>query len=487
MKIKEAIGLLATVEHAPFRADLVALRFGNAPVLVDWWDACIALCKAGDDWKESDLWQRLQGTSPTKENINYLRTRTTALARCIEQFLGHVAFAADLGLQELCLLRELARRNWGAGYAATYRKMVERMDKQPLRGMEQYAAFYHSQEEHLLSGFHAIDLDYQKPIYQGTLDALDRAYVLKKLSLACKSVTQDRRFGTMHALPMIDAVLAWVDQLESAEEPLLYLYRLLYALVSEESVSEDASRYHRVRDFLQLHWKALKEASLVELQDVCTYLINHCVKQMNAGAETYKGKVVELYDWLLSAQVLEVQGKIDPGNYRNAFLALSGTGDNDAVERLLNDYGSHVGGDTAPTLVQFCRGMHAMNQAKWEEAASKLDKALVLLKRHADDRLEAEIRSLLARAAFASGDLHATKDRLQGLKRLLGNTKLPVKDKEPFSLFHKHLLQLMSDMQLPAELQPQAHTAHLQQFLDLKERVFAKKWLTSILETHAKK
>lgn len=490
MKLKAAIEMLKPEERLVIRARLHARWFDNEPGLLEWWDGCLKLLLVKKTWKAADLWYTVRKKTATPKDLAYLHTRTSALVNCIERHWKQTAFEADHLMQAQCLLRALRTRAWGAEYARKHRDLLNELDQEPLRGMEHYATMLHCQEEHLLAPLMKEELDYSQPLYQGTMDALDRAYMIKRLSLACKAISQDQTLGTQHTLRHLPAVLdpisiGWVDESDPESEPILHLYRLMYALVSA-SPEKGQPAYLAAKAFFMRHREALKDRPAGELQDLSAYLINYAVLRMNGGETSYKAEVVLLYQWLLEEKVLESDGWIEPANYRNAFLILSQTGDSTAVDRLLNDYGKRVAGETGKALLRFCRGMHAYHKRDWEGAVQHLEGALAHLGLRADDRLEAEIRGMLVRAAFDNGDLAAAKERLKGLKRLLGSVTWKAEGKKQFERFLQAATDLFAVLASPPEKQKQPLERQWQELQGSTLKCFAKKWLVSTLESLVK-
>ncbi len=476
MKVKEAIQLLAIDEQKALGHALKKLRYGNQPSLHGWYMACLKLSAKQVQWGEADLMREIGGDAENEVNRGSLRQRTTQLVKCIEHFLVDKHLAMHPAVHAQFLIEELRLRNCGPLYLAAFRKAIQSLEATPFKSFVHHGSMLAIQDEFLHSPLASGTYDFTSPLFQQSLDALDRAYALKKLSLACKAMSQDRDRSTHHHLTFMDELLAWTQSLDPQNEPLIYLYSQLYALISDAHASAPAT-YARAKESLMACERALKEARIGELEDVCTYLINYCVLALKNGRLEFRDELVAIYDWVLREGVLETQGKIKTGNFRNAFLILSKAENQAALDRLVSQYGDRVEGETAKATVQLCRGLNALSCAQYESAETCFESAIVHIPFRADDRLEAETRGLSAYAAFARGGEREAKERLQGLGKLLGKGRLAGTFALQLQSFSNYLRQLVDLGQLPVASR-EDHLLQLDHNLRADpEKIFGKKWL----------
>ena len=476
MKIKESIGMLQPEEQQAFRADLEARKFGNPPGLLEWFDACVALNDRDGDWNEQDLSQRMNGAKPPQDHLRYLRQRTAALVKCIDQFLIYKVFEADEILQGVCLLRALRSRGWRHAYLQKHKKILKQLDAEPLRTFDHYATQLSIEEDYLLSPLSAGLHDHEQPLFQDSLDALDHAYALKKLSLACKALSQDRMRKTNHQLPLIEELIRWVSRLDAEENPLLQLYALLYAMIADRRDTAEDPYFDAKRHLLQ-HWEALRAKPSTELQDLFTYMINHCVRSVNEGMEAFKMELVELYDLLLPAGILETDGKLNTGNFRNAYMALALSENQAALHRLVDGYGDRVEGPSAKSVVKLCSGYNAYRSGAYEQARAAFASAIQHLPHHIDHRLHAEAISMLVRVAYDANDFDEARDQLWNLKRLMIRKRLPETIAKPFELFAVFTDKLLKAAKAKTSVLEKQCQELNKRIAQTPDKVFAKKWL----------
>ncbi len=486
MKIKEAIQLLSDDEQKAFGHALKKLRYGNQPALYGWYMSCLKLSAKQAQWGEADLMREKKGDTENDVNRGSLRQRTTQLVKCIEQFLVEKHLAMRPVVQAQFLVEELRLRDCGTLYLTTFKKTIQSLEATPFKSFVDHASMLALQEEFLYSALAGKAHDFEMPMFQQSLDALDRAYALKKLSLACKAKSQDRDRKTSHRLPLVDALLAWIHHLDPRQEPLVHLYSRLYALINDQDASMPGI-YHLAKESLMACTEPLKEGRMEELEDCCTYLINYCVLALKNGRVDFRDELVAIYDWVLREGVLETQGKIKTANFRNAFLILSKAENQTALNRLVSLYGDRVEGVTAKATVQLCRGLNALSCQQFESVEACFESAIVHIPFRVDDRLEGEARGLLAYAAFARGAGREAKEHLQGLANLLRKGRLPSAVAKPFQSYSRYMMHLSDLEKLPAGDRREA-------VLDLErnlkadpEKVFGKKLLLKGIDTMIQK
>jgi hypothetical protein len=476
MKVKEAIQLLSSDEQKALGHALKKLRYGNQPSLHGWYMACLKLSAKQVQWGEADLMREMGDGAENEINRGSLRQRTTQLVKCIEQFLVELHLAMRPASHAQFLVEELRLRDCGPLYLTTFKKAVQSLETTPFKSFVHHSSMLAMQDEFLHSPLASGAHDFTSPLFQQSLDALDRAYALKKLSLACKAMSQDRDRSTHHRLSFMDELLTWTQSVDPQDEPLIYLYSQLYTLIVDAQASAPAT-YARAKESLMACEQALKAGRMGELEDVCTYLINYCVLALKNGRLEFRDELVAIYDWVLREGVLETQGKIKTGNFRNAFLILSKAENQPALDRLVSQYGDRVEGDTAKATVCLCRGLNALTRAQYESAETCFESAIVHIPFRADDRLEAETRGLSAYAAFARGGEREAKERLQGLGRLLGKGRLAGTYAPQLQAYSYYLRQLVDLGQLPVASR-QDRLLRLDQTLRADpEKIFGKKWL----------
>lgn len=476
MKVKEAIDLLNITEQQALRTALQQQQFGNQKSIAELYNACLDLAADDPNWGERELMERVYPQRQFNDYIGYLRSRTTVLVRCIEKFISLREFEQDELLQNICLLRGIQQRNWKTGYFKTYKNLLQSLEKSPLQTFEQHAAILQIEDVHLHSPLATAHHDLAAPLFQRPIDALDRAYALKKLSLACKAMSQDRSRQTLHTLAMMAPLLDWVATLEEEAVPLMHLYAGLYHIVAETG-DESASHYFTCKRHLRAFWDVLRQDRLAELQDVFTYLINYCVRCINLGQSIFKQELVELYDWLLPAGILEQQGKLSQGNFRNAFVILSLAENQAALDRLMNDYAPRVGGETALATVQLCRGYDAYRRKDYERSRTAFQRAITHLPLHKDPRLEAEALAMLMLTAGDENDLFELRELCKRLEKLLRNHRLPKAVMLPFKNFHTWVVKLLKADRQKATMSPET-IQELQDALQKPhEKIFAQIWL----------
>lgn len=490
MKVREAVKLITGHEVTTFRAGIHAGRWGAVPSLLPVFDAVCDLNQVNDTWSESDLVQKLTMPGSPAPSPGYVRKQSSLLGSCIERYITQQQFERDAFLQSLCKLRALHARGWTRAYNKEYRHLIADLQARPLQAFETLAARLQVEEEHMLSpvveGF-----DQQQPLYQSAIDALDQAFALKQLSLACKAANQDIATGTQHHHPLLEAAITYAEGFHDGDRPMLRFYLMVYRLVSTGQ-QPDLTHFKEVREHLFLHYELL-QTQPSELQDVLTYFINCCTRGINHGIDDFKTELASLYDRLLKDGVLERNGHLSVATFRNAYLMFSLSGDVNASKRLLKDYSDRLKGESARAIVPFLEGYEDYVAGRHRTAAAAFTQVLAMLLRGLpDDRLEAETLTMLVRIACDGGAFVDAQGHLRSLKSLLhrkrpGTNPLSKEDVSKFSRFWTYTSGLIKAQRLTPPLRS-TESERLIAAIEAETRtVMAKKWLLQSLRTLSSK
>jgi hypothetical protein len=172
------------------------------------------------------------------------------------------------------------------------------------------AAFFARLDRHFIqTGRRKFDENLQKQA-----DALDRAFALDKMRLACAMISRNQVFKGGYETHFLADVRGWIAQREDwRTDPVFEMYETLLAMLERSQVID----YQRLVTLLADFETRLPP---MELSAFWHYALNFCIRKINSGASDWYPETLRLYRALLDRGVLFRQF-LSPWAYKNIVTA----------------------------------------------------------------------------------------------------------------------------------------------------------------------
>lgn len=196
-----------------------------------------------------------------------------------------------------------------------------------------------------------------------TATALDRWYLLQRLRYGCALLNRQTVLAQESDLALMPALLAYVERQPQAfaDTPLIGAYARLFRLQE----SGQAAAFDQTLAFIQSHTPGLPSGSLRELY---AYLMNHCIRCINAGEHTYEARLFDLYSQQLDQGILFDAGQLSPWDFKNIVSLGLKMGHYTWVQAFIQDQGASLplnGRDEA-----LCYNMAMLRHAQGQHQAA---------------------------------------------------------------------------------------------------------------------
>lgn len=163
-------------------------------------------------------------------------------------------------------------------------------------------------------------------------DALDRAFALDKLRLACGMISRGQVVSGQYEPHFLGEIKGWLDRRpEWQADPVFQIYGAALAMLERLQPAD----YQRLVTLLAAHDNLLPTAESFALWH---YSLNFCIRQINAGRSDWYPETFRLYRTLLDRGVLFKQGHLSPWAYKNIVTAGLRTRDFDWTARFIADF-----------------------------------------------------------------------------------------------------------------------------------------------------
>jgi len=228
----------------------------------------------------------------------------------VENFLAQEAYEKKSVYKQTLLLNEYTNLGMESAFYKVLKNAKKDLNKQQLRDAEFYFdqfilenaenRFFDKQNRHL----------YDESV-QRAIDHLDIYYLSLKLRYCCEMVNRQKLVEKNYDIRFMDEILDYLDKQEAVQTPPIAIYHtILKGLLEEDNVQH-------FEDLKKLYNKYYALFSDYEAREMYLYIINYCVRKINAGKLGFYKELLNIYKFVLKNKVLLENGHISPWSYGN--------------------------------------------------------------------------------------------------------------------------------------------------------------------------
>lgn len=258
----------------------------------------------GDQIKKESIAKALKIS--TKE----LAYRCSDLLQALEQCIVIDQVLNDAPRRELLLLQYYQQEKLDKHYQTTVRRLKKLLDDAPYQDADywEYLSQLKESEFRSLSNY---ERNYH-PELQAAADALDHAYLAKKLPYLLEMTNAGLVLDIPYELRLAEDVKTWSEQLPYHRAVIIKLYSAVLKMV--EHPAEEA--YFRQANELLKKYETVTPPEL--LKNFYTYLLNHCTQQIRIQNDPlYYEFYLNLNTHLIEKGMLLEHGFLPPWRYSN--------------------------------------------------------------------------------------------------------------------------------------------------------------------------
>lgn len=227
----------------------------------------------------------------------------------LEQFIQYVEYNNAHKNSAIALLRGLRERNLTKDATKFAQQLQKQGRQQPLRDEHYYQWAYQLESE-----LFRLAIAEQQPVHTNLQTVMDHAavaFVLTILRHACTVLTHQNLYKTSYNIPLITAVLEYLEEGHYTNIIAIQLYAACYRAFIHPN---EAQHYQQLKTYL---WEADAALSHEAFKEIYSLAINYCIRQLNRGQEAYTQEAFELYMNGLEQGVLLEKGFLSPIAYKN--------------------------------------------------------------------------------------------------------------------------------------------------------------------------
>lgn len=298
---------------------------------------------------------------------------------------------------------------------------------------------------------------------QALSEQLDKAFLSRKLWQNCVLLSHQNMAKSDFSPGLLDQVL---DNMEEPAVPAIAIYYRYYRALTQSENS--AAHYQHFKAMLFEHGEIFSEE---ELRDLYLLAINFCIKQYNAGNQTFLREQLELYQRGLEHRYFLVAGELSAYTYLNVVTLALVLQELEWAGQFIEAYRTLLAPERQESFFSF-------NKARLEYAQRRLGNALQLLQKaeYKEVLLGLAAKTLQLKIYYELGELDLLDAHLQSLKTYLYRKKVMGYHRENYINTIRFTLKLL-------EIKPydQAAKTVLRQMIEQTGAVAEKEWLLAQL------
>ena len=331
-----------------------------------------------------------------------LRQTLHFLRRAAEDFLLHRHRAAQPD-RELLLSRLLTARGLPRLGEQLLRRAQKSWRNRPERD---YRALLHHYELELDT--YAQEVRHHRAPseqLQRVVTAFDAAYLTNRLRLACMQISQQRAFTSAADEGLLPALLPLLDAY--ALPPVARVYYLLYRSFAEPDADWFA-RFQRAQE----EYRAV--FSTDNRRDLYLLSINYCIPKINAGDDSYRTVVLDIYRGALDEGLLIDNGVFSRFAFKNIVTLALAAGEYDWTETFIQTYRDYLPAAHRDNLANLNLARLYYERHDYERARAVLPPA-----DHADVMTNLNARTLLLKIYYEQNARRALESHLESTRTYL--------------------------------------------------------------------
>lgn len=363
-------------------------------------------------------------------NDKVIRYLLTDVNRSVGEYFSFKQLLKDPQRKQQLLLQELSDRKCSKAFEKTYRQelsLVEsswQVDSNALH--YRYELYSLKAKEELSTGKRSSDVFEESSLF------LDLYFVAKKLQISAEKINLNFILRKEWNDPFLKTILEQVDQGLFKHSPYIGLYRLIIQSLTEPE-NEDV--------FVSLKKEVpelMGRLSASELSDLYQYLLNYCIRRINAGRLVFQEELLSVYQSALEHGALMSNGALSQWDFKNVVTISLRTGNLDYARNFIHGHKQHLPAAQRTNALAYNLANLHFSEKNFRAAIKQLQKVDL------DDvfyRLDA--RSILLKSYYELDDTDALHYHATAFRSMLNrNRKISDQQRKLYLNLINHTLSL---------------------------------------------
>jgi hypothetical protein len=366
----------------------------------------------------------------TKFNDKAIRYLLTDVNKSIYEFFSYKQLQKQQKKKQLLLLNELTGRKCERTFSKTFKSTIA--DFEIARQADAESLLYYSEilslkaQSELESGQRSSDAFEQSALY------MDQYFVARKLQISAEKINLNYILKNDWEDPFLNVILEQIDKGMFSNVPYIQLYRLIILSLTEP---ENEAAFTSLKSQIP---KMIESLADTEITDLYQYLLNYCIRKINAGRLKFQDELLAVYQSALEHGALLTNGKISQWDFKNIVTISLRTGNTAYARDFIHNYKQALPSNQRINALAYNLANLNFSEKNFRGAISQLQKVDL------DDvfyRLDA--RSILLKSYYELDDQDALYYHAAAFRSMLNrNRKISDQQRKLYLNLIKHTLSL---------------------------------------------
>ncbi|TNF28539.1 MAG: hypothetical protein EP314_03715 [Bacteroidetes bacterium] len=384
--------------------------------------------RKGDAVSRKALHHQLYPGKPFNDKaIRYLLTDVN---RCLYEYFAYKQLQEQPHRQELLLLDELRSRKCEKAFSKEFKRSISALDKSNQCHAD---ALLHRSEllrlnaaSELGSGQRSSESFEESSLY------LDQYFVARKLQISAEKINLHYILSKQLVDPFLETIIEQVDRGLFSDVPSIGLYRTIIQSLTEPN---DESVFPKLK---QQVLAQQDEVPASELTDLYQYLLNYCIRSINAGKLSFQEELFSVYRSALETGALLNNGTLSQWDFKNVVTIALRTGHVEYAREFIHGYRNALPAQQRANALAYNLANLHFHEKNYRAAIAQLQKVDL------DDIFyQLDARSILMKSYYELDDTDALFYHATAFRSLLKrNRKISDHQRKLYLNLIKHTVSL---------------------------------------------
>lgn len=363
-------------------------------------------------------------------NDKTIRYLLTDINRLISEYYSYIQVTKSASVRQLSLLRELSDRGCTRAFEKTYNQELKALNQ---ASQIDASTLHYRYELHSLKAKTELDSGKRSSdVFEDSSHYLDHYFVAKKLQISAEKINLHFILNKSWDDAFLETILHQIDAGFFADNNYITLYRSIILSLTQpdnESVFESLKK-----DAPLLQGKI----SDSEFSDLYQYLLNYCIRRINAGRLVFQDELLSVYQDSLTNEALFSNGRLSQWDFKNVVTIALRTKNLEYAREFIHSYKQFLPSDQRVNALAYNLANLHFSEGDYRAAIKQLQRVDL------DDlyyRLDA--RSILLKSYYELDDGDALFYHATAFRSMLNrNRKISDQQRKLYLNLIKHTLSL---------------------------------------------
>lgn len=263
-----------------------------------------------------------------------IRYTMSFLYQAIKDFLAIQTFKSNPIDTQIAVVQSFRKKGVTRLFKQELKATASLLDKSALRNQTYYFQNYVLENERYL-----FTTSQTRGEAVGLIESakhLDRFFIISKLRQSAEILSHQSLDNAQFQLPFLTEILTYLNKNGTADNPAIAIYYHCYQVLAAEN---SLPYFQNLRQLIATYSACFPAR---ELQDIYSFALNYCIKQLNAQEIPFGREALELYKEGLQQQIFFENGILSRFHYKNIVALGLGLKEFDYVADFIETYKSYL-------------------------------------------------------------------------------------------------------------------------------------------------